>query len=259
MGIFGALLVLNALGVRRPAIYLLGGFALWLAMLQSGVHTTTAGILAALAIPARPKRAGDWLTRRARRLISVFEGLERKRSDDVSILADQEQHAVIERLQQATEQASTPLQRWEQALERPVALFVLPLFALMNAGVVLNAEIVSRLWTDPLALGIILGLVLGKTAGITGGAWVALKTGLGRLPADMNLRHVVGIGLLGGMGFTMSIFIAGLGLNSSDEAIHTAKVAIIFASLIAGVGGYLWLRFCGQAAVHKTNGKVAGA
>lgn len=247
VGIFAALLGLNVLGVRRPAIYLLGGIALWIAMLQSGVHTTVAGILAALAIPARPRRAGNWLPRRVRRLMTVFEGLERKRPDDVSILADQEQHAVIERLQQATEQASTPLQRWEQALERPVALFVLPLFALMNAGVALNAETVSRLWTDPLALGIIFGLVAGKTIGITGGAWLALRSGLGRLPADMTLRHVAGIGLLGGMGFTMSIFIAGLGLGSSDEATQTAKVAIIFASLLAGVGGYLWLRMAGPA------------
>jgi NhaA family Na+:H+ antiporter len=98
------------------------------------------------------------------------------------------------------------------------------------------------MWTDPLSLGIVLGLVAGKSIGITLMAWLAIRLNLGRLPQDVNMRHIVGIGLLGGMGFTMSIFIAGLGFASSPEALVNAKGAILLASLVAGLSGYLWLR-----------------
>lgn len=242
LALFAGLIGLNIIGVRHPGFYLIGGVLLWLAMLGSGIHTTVAGILAAMATPARPRKAGHWLTKRARRLIDDFEARERERPNEVSILADEKQHAVIERLEQATKLASTPLQRWERALERPIALFVLPLFALMNAGIALSIESLPKLWTEPVALGIAVGLVLGKAIGITGGAWIALRLGRGDLPADMNLQHVLGVGLLGGMGFTMSIFIAGLALGPDSEALETAKLSILFASLIAGLSGYLWLR-----------------
>ena len=110
----------------------------------------------------------------------------------------------------------------------------------MNAGLPLSRDLLARLWSDPLALGIILGLVIGKAVGITGGVWLALRSGYGRLPAAMHLGHVVGVRLLGGMGFTMSLYIASLGLE--EAALETAKAAIIAASLLAGSIGYLWLR-----------------
>lgn len=241
--IFASLIGLNFVGVRRPGIYLFGGVVLWLVMLSSGVHATSAGILAALAAPARPRRLGAWLTHRVQRLMRDFEARERERPNEVTILADQAQHAVIEDIEAAVEQVTTPLQRWERALERPIALFVLPLFALMNAGVPLTGGVFTGLWSEPLAWGIILGLVVGKAIGITGGAWLALRAGYGRLPAAMDMRHIFGIGLLGGMGFTMSIFIAGLGLEPGSETLNTAKVAIISASVIAGLLGYSWLKW----------------
>lgn len=250
-GVFLGLVGLNISGVRRPGVYLFGGVVLWLVMLASGVHATSAGILAALATPARPRRHGLWLLRRVQRLMREFETRERERAKDLSILADQGQHAVIVNIEAAMEQATTPLQRWERALERPIALFVLPVFALMNAGVPLNIDMFADLWVDPLALGIILGLVVGKAVGITGGTWLALRFARGRLPAAMNMRHVLGVGLLGGMGFTMSIFIAGLGLDSGNDNLVTAKVSIICASVIAGVLGYLWLRRNNAVAVRE--------
>lgn len=249
--ILGGLAALNIFGVRHPGFYLVGAIALWIAMLGSGVHTTTAGILAALAVPARPRKVGHWLAHRTRRLSDAFEEMEERRAAGLSILADKEQHAIIERLESAAEQASTPLQRWERVLERPIALFVLPLFALMNAGVALNAATIPRVWSEPVGLGILLGLVAGKVIGITAGTWLVIRLGLGRLPAAMNLRHVVGVGLLGGIGFTMSIFIAGLGLAAGSAALETAKLAILSASLIAGVSGYLWLKFaCTRSAAN---------
>lgn len=239
-GVFAGLGALNLVGVRRPGIYLFGGIVLWLTLLGSGVHATAAGILAALATPARPRRVGGWLAQRVQGLVQEFERLERRRPHDRSILADGDQHAVVEDLQQAVEQATTPLQRWERALERPIALFVLPLFALMNAGLPLSRELIARLWSDPLALGVILGLVVGKAVGIAAGVWVVLRAGYGRLPLNMHMEHVVGVGLLGGMGFTMSLYIASLGLEA--EALETAKAAVIAASILAGSAGFLWLR-----------------
>lgn len=257
--LFIGLLGLNVANVRRPGVYLLGGVMLWLTMLTSGVHATSAGILAALAVPTRPRHHGGWLLQRVQRLMQEFEKKERRRPNELTILADPEQHAVIEDLEHAVEQATTPLQRWERALARPIALFVLPLFALMNAGVPLSSEIFTDLWTNRLALGIILGLVVGKVVGITGGTWLALRGGLGRLPSDMNMRHVFGIGLLGGMGFTMSIFIASLGLEAGSATLVTAKVAIITASVIAGSLGYFWLRWStggGRASSPQTSRSV---
>jgi len=241
--ILGGLVALNVFGVRHPGVYLAGAIALWIAMLGSGVHTTTAGILAALAVPARPRKVGHWLTHRIRHLIDAFERMEERRAAGLSVLANSEQHTIIERLESAAEQASTPLQRWERVLERPIAYFVLPLFALMNAGVELNTATIPRVWSEPVGLGILFGLVVGKLVGVTGGTWLVLRLGFGQLPAGMNLRHVVGVGLLAGIGFTMSIFIAGLGLPSGSEALETAKIAILSASLLAGAGGFVWLKF----------------
>lgn len=241
--IFLGMIGLNMAGVRRPGIYLSGGVVLWLVMLASGIHATTAGILAAFATPARPSQRAVWLLARVQRLIKDFEIMEKRHVPEQSILADNEQHAVIEGIEAAVEQATTPLQRWERALERPIALFVLPVFALMNAGVSFNKAMMGELFTSTLTQGIIFGLVGGKVLGIVGGAWVVLRLGIGVLPASMNIRHVIGIGLLGGMGFTMSMFIAGLGVDSDQEALELAKMAIITASVIAGLLGYLWLRF----------------
>ena len=250
---FVGLVGLNLTGVRHPAIYLVVGILLWLSILGSGVHTTLAGVAAALAVPARPRREGRWLPQRVRQLISDFEAREHRRREGESILADDDQHRVIEQLEQAAEQASTPLQRWEGALERPVVLFVLPVFALMNAGVPLSRESFTTLWSESLALGIIVGLVIGKLVGITGGVWLALKLGIGRLPAAMTMRHVAGIGLLGGMGFTMSIFIANLSMDN-QQTLQTAKTAIICASLIAGLSSYFWLRTFGQRSASQPAG-----
>jgi NhaA family Na+:H+ antiporter len=241
--VFAGLVGLNICGVRHPAIYLFLGVLLWLSVLGSGIHTTLAGVAAALAVPARPHRQGRWLPQRTRQLINEFEEREQWRREGRSILADNDQHRVIEQIEQAAEQASTPLQRWERALARPVAMLVLPAFALMNAGIPLSREGFTALWNETLAQGIIVGLVIGKLVGITGGAWLALKLGIGRLPAAMTMQHIVGIGLLGGMGFTMSIFIANLGVYG-QQTLQTAKMAIIVSSLIAGLGSYFWLRAC---------------
>jgi NhaA family Na+:H+ antiporter len=194
-----------------------------------------------MTVPARPKRGADWFVRNTRKLIDKFETIKQESSR--SILDEEEQHVVVEEVKGTAEKATTPLRRWEHALEHPVALFVMPVFALTNAGIPVDFKSFSALWSDTLSLGIILGLLAGKTIGISLLTWLALRLHLGHLSQGVTLKHIFGIALLGGMGFTMSIFIASLGLSDNHEALLSAKTAILMASLIAGLSGYLWLRY----------------
>jgi len=251
LALLAALLAINHLGVRRPIVYFAGGGLVWLAMLGSGVHATLAGILVAITIPARPARSPRAFVRRSRQLIDEFETIENDGEAVSPILAEPEQHEVVEQLQETAAEATTPLQLWERTLEHPVALFVLPLFALANAGIAVEPAALPALLGHPLALGIVLGLVVGKAAGISLATLAVLAPGRGRLPEGMQRCHLLGLGLLGGMGFTMSIFIAGLGFAEQPELLVIAKTGILAASLIAGLGGYLWLRFACRSSLDR--------
>jgi NhaA family Na+:H+ antiporter len=238
------LAVINLLGVRHPIVYFSCGGLVWMAMLGSGVHATLAGILVAMTVPARPRRSPRAFVRQSRLLIDEFEKIDADKDAQSPVLAQPEKHRVVERLQENTAEVTTPLQLWERALEHPVVLFVLPLFALINAGIVVDLDMFPARLMDSLSMGIVAGLVIGKVTGISLGIIIALKLGFGRLPDGLLLRHIPGLGLLGGIGFTMSIFIAGLGFSNQPEHLLIAKTGILTASLIAGLAGYLWLRFC---------------
>ena len=237
------LIVFNLIGVRRAALYFAGAFFIWMALLNSGVHATIAGILVAFIVPARPKREPEWFINRVKKLVSRFEHIENTSAQP--ILGEESQHLVVEQVQDSAEKASTPLRRWERRLEQPVGLFVMPIFALANAGIPIDIESISSLWDHSLSLGIIFALVFGKSLGITLFCWIAVRIGLGNLPRNVTMHHIFGLGLVGGIGFTMAIFIAGLGFNSDPQAILLAKSAIIIGSLVAGLSGAMWLRIKG--------------
>ncbi len=139
----------------------------------------------------------------------------------------------------------SPSHRLEHFLHRPVAFLILPLFALANTGVVLGADALPGLGATN-SLGIISGLLIGKPLGITLLSLIAVSVGLCRLPLDLNWRHVFGAGLLGGIGFTMSIFITNLAFGGRAEVINASKMAILLASLTAGTAGFLWLKLLGR-------------
>lgn len=195
----------------------------------------------AFTIPARAKREPCWFLRRTRQLTREFEQIESEQRTPQPILAEQ-QHEVVGQVQKTAAKVSTPLQRWESALERPIALFVLRIFALANAGVALAMEGFAELVYDPVVSAIVVGLVIGKAVGITSFCWLSLRLNLGHLPGGMGIGDVLGIGLLGGMGFTMSIFIASLSFAQQPELLVIVKTGILLASLLAGVAGYAWLR-----------------
>jgi Na+:H+ antiporter, NhaA family len=140
------------------------------------------------------------------------------------------------------ERASTPLRRWEDILDLPVSLLILPLFAFTNAGVVFSLSSLTASLKDPIGLGIITGLVVGKFIGISGACWLGLRFKIGCLPNDVNLQHVIGASLIAGIGFTMSTFIATLGFDGHPEHLNTAKKSILIASVLAAFLGLLYLR-----------------
>jgi NhaA family Na+:H+ antiporter len=225
---------------------------LWAAMLKSGIHATVAGILVATSVPARASREPSWFLDYTSRLVDKFNHLEKRKDENSPILGEPEQHRIVEKIQHASEKASTPLRRWEAFFEHPVALFILPVFALANAGIPIGGIDLTAVWTDPLMIGIILGLVLAKSIGISVFTWAALKFNLGSLPEGLNMRHVVGLGFLGGIGFTMSIFITNLSFESMDDALNRAKFSILIGSFIAGAAAFAWFSIIGKGSTEES-------
>ena len=232
------LIALNLGGVRAPLPYLLLGVLLWFAMLQSGIHATLAGVLLALTIPARPKFDPARFATHVRTLIERFDTAHRS---DPNILTNETLHNIAQRLGNDALLVETPLQRLERVWHLPVALLVIPLFALANAGIPIDFTTLPSTLSHPVTLGVVAALVCGKFIGITGASWLALRLGIGQLPAGTTLSQLAGVGLLGGIGFTMSIFIAELGFAAQPVLLLMAKTGILCASLCAGALGYVWL------------------
>jgi len=216
----------------------LGIGGLWLAFLLSGVHATIAGVIAAMTIPARPRLTGSEFLAKGKVLLERFEKVL---SPDTHPLIDRERHRIARRMKTAVAHVETPLQQLEHALHPWVTVVIMPVFALANAGVTLNADIGAML-IDPVALGILLGLLVGKPVGIVFSTWLAIRGGLATLPEGVSWPHLWAVGLLGGIGFTMSLFITGLAFTHGPS-LMSAKVGILFASTTAGTVGWLFLRY----------------
>ena len=241
-----ALVGANLAGVGKPLVYALLGIGLWLAFLKSGVHATVAGVLLAMTVPASSFiDAGDFLSR-SRGLLDSFEQAG-ERGDHV--LSNEERQSILHALNDATEKLEPPLQEMEHALHPWVVFLIMPLFALVNAGVLLNGGFVETL-TSPVTLGIVAGLVLGKQLGVTLLAWLAVRTGVSELPEGVTWRHVYGAGWLAGIGFTMSLFISDLAF-ADGSLLDTAKLGILVASLIAGVVGWMILGGAGALRANE--------
>ena len=237
LAVVGVLFVVNKLGVRGAMPYALLGVVAWVLMLKSGVHATIAGVLVALTIPANRKIHEAAFAERVEGLLDRFrEGIAGSPTDP-----DPDQLAAVHSIEVACEHVETPLQRLEHGLHGFVAFFVMPVFALANAGVALGADALA-LVTDPVALGIMLGLVVGKPIGVMALSFVSVKTGLAVLPAGVTWRHVLGVAFLTGIGFTMSIFIANLAFGPG-ELLDSAKTGILAASIVSGaLGAFVLLR-----------------
>ena len=242
------LAVANYAGVRQPLFYTIIGVATWWMMLKSGVHATVAGVAIALTVPARPKLASEKLLDKAKSTINSMQ----KKTEEVDVLGSRQDHEQVLEVRDFAERASTPLRRWEDALDLPVSLFVLPLFALINAGVVFGFSSFIDSLQNPVGLGIITGLVLGKFIGISGACWLGLRYKIGSLPDGVNLQHVIGASLIAGIGFTMSTFIATLGFDGQPDHLHNAKTSILVASVLSAFFGVLYIRIIASKHHNKS-------
>jgi Na+:H+ antiporter, NhaA family len=239
----GVLVLLNRGGVRMRLPYWLVGLLLWYFTARSGVHATVAGVLLAFTIPVRPKHTAIEFETRVAQLLASFRQhaadpatpSDTMRSHDMATIAAQVQHAA--------QTVQSPLHRTEHGLSAPVAFLILPVFALANAGVDFRGSELLNNLAQPITLGIALGLVLGKFIGIGGFSWLAVRFGIARLPDQVRWSHLLGAAWLGGIGFTMSLFISQLGFTDPEQ-LEQAKVGILFGSLVAALLGLAWLLAC---------------
>jgi NhaA family Na+:H+ antiporter len=229
-----ALAVLNRLGVRWLTPYLTVGLALWFFVHESGVHATVAGILVALAIPVRTRLNASEYSATARGLLDEFDRTE---TGDGVVLTSKGQQEAIFALERTSDQATAPLLRLEHGLHGLSAFAVMPLFAFSNAGVTFGG-----LSVDQVTLAVFFGLAVGKPLGITAAALLAVRSGLAALPQGVTWTALHGCAWLGGIGFTMSLFIATLAFEGTP-LLDSAKVGILAASAVAAVAGASVLRF----------------
>ena len=241
-GFFASLVAASILGMRHPLPYALLGVCMWVAMLLSGVHATIAGVLLALAVPAQPRIDVEKFTARGRRLLDQMEYPD---DNEEHILRSEARQVAVMALEDACEKVETPLQRFEHTLLPWVRLIIMPVFALANAGVAFGTSTAAAT-TSPISLGIVVGLVVGKPIGIFCASWVAVRLRLASLPSQVGWRQILGVGAIGGIGFTMSIFIASLAF-AGEPLLEIAKLGIFAGSLVAGGTGFLLLFKSGRA------------
>ncbi len=235
-GFFVALIVMNRIGARHPLIYVVLGLGLWLAFLKSGIHATVAGVLLALTIPTRQRIDGAAFLERTETILDEFRHAD-EAGDEIKASATRS--AALDLLAKDCERAESPLLRFEHALAPWIKHGIMPVFALANAGVVLGHDAFGAL-ASPISIGLICGLALGKPLGILSFSWIAIAGGFASLPRAVSWRQVAGVGLLGGIGFTMSLFIANLAFGTGPT-LEVAKIGILAASVLSGIAGTLLL------------------
>ena len=233
-GILVTLTLLNILGVRHIYIFIGLGIIVWISFMQSGIHSTVAGVALAAIIPLNVRLVRLDLQQFGMKVKKLFK--ERGGTEPRASTTPHQN----EKLERVSKNAAHSLQRLEHSIHPWVAFGIMPLFALANAGVVIDAGLIQYIF-EPVAFGIILGLVVGKPLGIFLFTWLSIRLGIGRMPEDIGWFHILGVSLLAGVGFTMSLFIADLAFVSVEYS-GQAKIAILLGSLIAGLSGYFLLR-----------------
>lgn len=236
--VFIALIVMNRMHVYSLVPYILMGCVLWFCVFSSGIHSTIAGVLLAFAIPSGSRvnlnNFFDWSKKRLRMANSFYEG------DETPLVAQKDYITTVTSLSKVSKQAVPPATRLEHKLYPWVYFLILPLFALTNADVAVTGLDFATVTSSPVVLGVFCGLVLGKPIGIMLFSFITVKTKIASLPEFVTWRHMLGASVLGGVGFTMAIFVANLAY--ADALLITeAKLSILVASTVAGVIGFVLL------------------
>ncbi|WP_231459931.1 Na+/H+ antiporter NhaA [Pedobacter sp. Leaf132] len=226
----------NRIGIRSTVFYLVLGICVWIGFLLSGVHATIAGVLVAFTIPAVTRIDEQIYSSNLRKLSYDFEVDIPERGTLITPL----QNKTIQKVKTLSMAAETPLQTIEHALHPWVAFGIMPLFALANAGIVITGDFLSSVM-NPVSTGVALGLIIGKFTGILFFCWIMVKFRISSLPEGANWKHIAGVALLAGIGFTMSLFISGLAFKN-PVFITQAKYGILIASVLAGISGTIVLK-----------------
>ncbi|MFL7891683.1 MAG: Na+/H+ antiporter NhaA [Anaerolineales bacterium] len=242
------LIILNRIRIYSPLPYAILGIGLWLAFLESGIHPTIAGVLLAATIPTWGVPDPKALLAQC---VSVLDEFELPDS-----LQPNRAQAAAQTLETVADRMQSPAQRLEHSLLPWTTYLILPVFALANAGVVLEFD---QSLLSVVSIGIVLGLVLGKVAGITFFTWLAVRIGLADMPRNVSIRQLFSASWLAGIGFTMSLFIAGNAFQGSTDLLNQAKAGILIASLLAGLIGYALSYLTTQTYAETTHVEQAAA
>lgn len=250
--VFIVLILMNRRHVYSLVPYVFVGAILWICVFMSGIHSTIAGVLLAFVIPSGSRvnlqNFLHWSDDRIKLAKEFYDG------DNTPLVAQKKYINTVSSITRVSKQAVPPATRLEHALYPWVYFAVLPLFALTNADISFEGLDVGMMISSPVVLGVFLGLVLGKPIGIMLLSFLTVKTKLASLPENVNWMHMLGAAILGGVGFTMAIFVANLAY-SSDTLITEAKLSILMASLVAGIVGFLFLYFQAKATKAKSEGE----
>ena len=226
--------LLHRIGVSRNIAYVLLGILFWLAILRSGIHATIAGVILGFIVPTTPRLSLEQFQEIGGDMIARF----RVAQAEGDLPGAYRLLGSFDQLLKATEAAS---ERATRTLNDWVSFVVLPLFALSNAGITFSRTALSGILHSHIAWGVLVGLLLGKPLGIFGFCKLGVRTGIARLPAAVTWLQMGAVGVLAGIGFTVSIFIASLAFDEKTQLMQ-AKAAVLAASLIAGIAGYFALR-----------------
>ena len=238
----GLLGLLLAAVIRRApiSVFVVVGFFFWAAVLSSGVHATIAGVILGLIAPIKPKLRPEDLAGNAEPLLEEFRS-------QISAQDKSSAEATLTQLDQLFRDTDSIGERLERGIHPWVSFLVLPLFALASAGVTLSTEQLKLAISSPIALGIFVGLIVGKTVGITAFSFLAVKSKIAGMADGLTWAGIAGVGILAGLGFTVSLFISSLSFED-ETIVATAKVAVLAASLAAGSLAYVYFRI-----THKDN------
>lgn len=251
LGALGVLLLLavaNRMRVMSRTFYCWAGIVVWYLFLQSGVHATIAGVLVAFTIPCIPCLNVKKYIARIRENVAEFPHFDKS-----SILLTPNQIDILKSIESASDRVISPLQFMEDRMHGMVNYLIMPLFAFANAGITLSGA--EGAVAGPVTYAIVIGLVLGKSVGIYLFTWLAVRSRVTALPQGMNWQNVAGVSLLGGIGFTVSLFIANLSFGETDEVLlNQAKLGVLVGTVLAGVLGYVVLRYV----LPKQEGASAG-
>jgi NhaA family Na+:H+ antiporter len=228
--LLGVIVAMSRIGVLSMTPY----FLIWVAVLKSGVHATIAGVVLGLLAPASPQFTKQTFAESSQRLSERIRAAEEQGDEETA-------EAVLGQMEELVLGTEAPLERLERLLQPWTSYVVVPLFALANAGIVLSGDAIRDAVSSPVTQGVMLGLVVGKPVGIVSFSWLAVRFGICSLPKGTTWAQMAGLGLVAGIGFTVSVFITGLAFTDAD-LVSDAKIGILSASVLAGLAGYAWLR-----------------